>query len=179
MRKVFKKIFKILKKHKIFFLLSAIVLLSLFFYTYNLKATQAHLVDTARDILHALRLWKDKEITLIGPPVTTFQHPHHKIFFSSLSLYIALVGLIVTNFNVLGAIIPIIFLLLASIPLFYILTSFFTQNKIKRIIATVIYALSPVTVYYARFFWHPNFVIPLSILYWYLFLFAEKKMRKE
>lgn len=154
-----------------------ITLTGLFFYSYRLKETQLFRDDTARDTLRALRIWQNKELTLIGPPISFTQQTTREVYLGSLFLYIGLVGLLLANWDPIGAVLPNIFFFTLSIPFFYLLVSRLTDSFWKKVAAIILYTLSPITVTHARFFWNPNLIIPVTVFFWYL-VFRKNKSQK-
>lgn len=131
----------------------------------------------ARDALASLRILKNKEITAIGPPLSFGQYGTREIYFSSLTYYMGVLGLLLFNKNVLGPIYINIFLMVAGIFYFYKLAKLFFDEK-KSLWATIIFSLSPVIVAHLRFFWNPNFIISISLIYWYYYFLSLKKNKK-
>lgn len=154
-----------MRRFILFLILAAFVL-----YTINLKGSLGFFDDTARDTLRALEILKNRELTLIGPPLSIGLFGIREIYFGSLSLYIAAVGLLIAKLDITGAIYPTIFFFTISIYFFYKLVSYLTKSKQIQIISTILYALSPSTVTFARFFWNPNLIIPFSVFFWLLLL---------
>ena len=147
-----------------------ISLVGLFFYTFRLHDTQLFINDTARDTLRALRIWQGREITLIGASASFSEKTAREIYFGSAYLYTAIAGMLVSGFSPLGAVLPNTFLLTFSIPIFYLLAKRISKDKFFLLFSTALFALSPVTVTHARFFWNPNLLIPISVFFWYLAL---------
>jgi hypothetical protein len=154
-----------------------ITIIGLLYYTIRLSETQLFIYDTARDTLMALRLWQEKKLALIGAPASFSQHSVQEFYFGSVYLYVAILGLILSNFNPVGAVYPNVFLFTLSIPIFYLFVSRLTKNSYQKLFSTAIYSFSPITLTHARFFWNPNLLIPLSTFFWYL-IFAEPNTSK-
>lgn len=154
-------------------------LIVLFFYTYKLKDNLLFSHDTARDTARVLEIWQKKELTLIGPPVSFGQYGVRRVFFGSLALYVGVFGLTISRLNVIGPILPNIFFVLLSIPFFYLLSKQLGLSKRLSVITTAIYALSPVTVTYVRFFWNPNLIIPFSVFFWFLILRKYSNIKQQ
>jgi hypothetical protein len=151
-----------------------IILFGIFLYVFRLRADYSLSDDSARDILRILGIWQNKEITFIGPPLSLGQYTIRELYFSSLSLYIGLLGLLATRFDPVGAVLPNIILFTASIPIFYLLASILMKNMHKAFVGTALYAFSPLTIVHARFFWNPNLIIPFSVLFWYIWIRYKK-----
>ena len=148
----------------------ATLLVGLFSYSFNLRETYLFAGDTARDAFKAIKIWQDKEITLTGPPISFTEHTIREAYLGSLYLYIAILGLLVSKWDVLGIVLPNTVFFTLSIPLFYILSFKFLSTFKQRVFATILYSLSPLTITHARSFWNPNLIIPFSVLFWYLIL---------
>ena len=161
------------------YLVIFLTIISFIFYTINLKGSLGFFDDTARDTIKALEIIQQKKITLIGPPLSFGLFTIREVYFGSLSLYIAIIGLLIGNLNVEGAIYPTIFFFTISIYFFYRLVKYLSTSKKTQIISTVIYALSPATITFARFFWNPNLIIPFSVFFWLLILqnYASNKKK--
>lgn len=147
--------------------LIVIIIVAAFLYGYNLYATVPFDGDTARDTLIMLQIWQEKRITLLGAPLSLGYGTATEMYFSSLPNYVGLLGLLVARFNPVGASLPNMFLLLLSIPFFWLLVKKLSRNALTPLLATLIYAWNPLTVNQARFFWNPNLLIPLSTFFWY------------
>lgn len=143
-----------------------IIVVAIFLYSFNLHATQSFVGDSARDTVRMMEIWRNKEVTLLGPPLSLGYGSAKEVYFGSLSLYIGLLGIVISNLDPVGAVIPNILIFALSIPFFFSWVRKFTTEK-TAYIATVIYAWNPLTVNYARFFWNPNLIIPLSVFFWY------------
>lgn len=148
--------------------LTIITLVAIFLYGYNLFATVPFDGDTARDTYSMLTIWQEKKFTLLGAPLSLGYGTAKELYFSSLPNYVGLAGLLVSNFNPIGASLPNLILMVASIPLFWLFIKNITQRDYIAHLATMIYAWNPLTVNQARFFWNPNLLIPLATLFWYL-----------
>jgi len=126
-----------------------------------------------------LTIWQNHEFTLIGPPLSLGYNTGHQIYFSSLSLYFGLIGLILAKFNPVGAVIPNIVLFVSSIPFFYLFLKKLTHKPDLSLFGTALFAWSPAIVNHARFFWNPNPLIPLSIFFWLSYVFScEQSLKK-
>jgi hypothetical protein len=166
------------KKYNYLFLI-IITLIGLFFYTFRLNETQLFIYDTSRDTLKILRLWQDKKITLIGAPASFSLNSEQEIFFGSLYLYLGMLGMIFTNFSPVGAVLANTIIFTLSIPVFYLFISNLYKNQFEKIFPTILYAMSPLTITHARFFWNPNLLIPLSVIFWFLIISSKNNKIKK
>ncbi len=129
-----------------------IILISLFFYLFNLRYTYFFSGDVARDTLASLRILKNKEITVIGPPLSFGQYGTREIYFGSLTYYFGALGLWLTKNDVLGPVYINIFLMIVGILSFYKLSQFYIKNKYQALLATCLYA----------FIWYSLFILDFS-----------------
>lgn len=162
-------------KNKILFL---IIIISLFFYTFNLYYTYFFSGDMARDTLASLRILKNKEFTVIGPPISFGQYGTREVYFSSLTYYMGALGLAFTNFDVLGPVYVNIFLMIVGLYFLYLFGKDFFKDENKALIMVFLYSLSPPIVAHLRFFWNPNFIISTAPIYWYFYYHALIKKNK-
>ena len=168
-----------LKFNKITILILSITLISLFFYSFRLKDTYIFYNDQSRDTLEVLRIWQDSKITLIGPPISFTEHTTREVFLGSLYLYIGLVGLVLSNFDPIGPVLPNIIIYGISTSIFFWMTKNFFTSTILRIFSTLLYVLSPVTVSHARLFWNPSLVIPAATFFWFFVLKKTSKNQEK
>ncbi|MCR4329623.1 MAG: hypothetical protein NUV65_03685 [Candidatus Roizmanbacteria bacterium] len=161
------------------FYIVAIMCLGLFLYRFNLDTGYIFKEDTARDMLAVLRLYQNKKLTLIGPPISLGQYGTHVLYFGSLHYYIGMAGLLLQKFQVTAATIPNALLMLIAIPMFYALTASATKKSWQRLLATAIFAASPVSVIYTRIFWNPSPILSLSVFFWLCFYYTYSKKRQS
>lgn len=170
---------KILKENKDTYLVILISIVAFILYSLKLKESLAFFNDTARDTIRVLEIIKNKQLTLIGPPLSFGQLGIREVYFGSIALYIGAIGLLITKLDAVGAIYPNIFFFVLSIYFFFKLMKSLSGSKNIQIISTLIYAFSPTTVTFARFFWNPNLIIPFSVIFWLLLLqkYSSKKQK--
>jgi hypothetical protein len=135
-------------------------------YTYNLHGTTVFIADVARDTLRALEILKNRELTLIGPPASFGQYGTRNIFFGSLTLYAGAMGLAVGGLDPVATNLVSIALFLVAIPCVYMLFKELRFSEKEAAFGAILFAVSPLTVTHARFFWNANFLIPLSVFFW-------------
>jgi hypothetical protein len=123
----------------------------------------------ARDTLASFRILKNKEITVIGPPLSFGQYGTREIYFSSLTYYMGALGLLLTEKSIFGPIYVNTFLMIVGIIFFYKLCLLYFKNDKKALFATFLFGLSPPIVAHLRFFWNPNFLISVSPIFWYFY----------
>jgi 4-amino-4-deoxy-L-arabinose transferase-like glycosyltransferase len=113
---------------------------------------------------------------VIGPPISFGQYGIREVYFSSLTYYVGALGLVLTNFNVLGPIYVNIILMIIGLYFLYLFGKNFFKNENKALIMVFLYSLSPPIVAHLRFFWNPNFIISIAPIYWY---FYHKSLTKK
>ena len=144
---------------------------------FRIKDTYILAQDVARDTLKVLTLWQTKETTLVGPPASFSLQNDNVFHFGSFSYYLGLLGLLIGNFDPVGATIPTIVLFIFSIFYFYKFCDNIKTGNFVQYLATLIYSVSPLVITHMRFFWNPNTVIPLSVFFWYLV--TKEKSKKD
>lgn len=141
--------------------------LVLFLAFFNIGKTYLLIEDTARDSVRMIEVWQKKELTLIGPPASLGQRSEKEFYLGSLSYYLGIGGLLMTNFEVWGAIVMQVLIFVSSIPVFYLLLS--KELKVKESMWGVLpYAVSPLVITHMRFYWNPNAIIGISTWFWFL-----------
>lgn len=156
-------------------ILIIILIIACVFYYYRLHQTFVMAGDTARDLIGAMEIWQNKEITVVGGPVNTISNNPIQVFFGSLYLYFGLLGLLIFNFDPVASVFMNIALTLVSIPFFFLLSKEILKKKSLALLATFIYSCSPIAVALVRSYWQPNTVISLSVFVWFFFLYPYKK----
>lgn len=153
-----------------------VMVLTLFLCFVDIKKTYLLIEDTARDSVRMIQIWQEKELTLIGPPASLGQRSEREFYLGSLSYYLGIVGLVVTDFEVWGTIVMQVLIFLSSIPVFYLLLK--KELKVKEPIwGVLLYAISPLAIIHLRFYWNPNAIIGLSTWFWYFMLRPTLKLR--
>lgn len=156
-------------------ILIIILIIASLFYCYELRQTFVMAGDTARDLINIMKIWQNKEITIVGGPVNTISNNPIQVFFGSLPLYFGLLGLLIFNFDPVASVFMNIILTLISIPFFFLLSKEILKKKNLALLSTFIYSCSPITVALARSYWEPNTVVPLSVFVWFFFLYPYKR----
>lgn len=146
-------------------------------YAYNLRELSWFEGDQARDTLRSLQILRNREITTIGPPLSFGLYGSREIYFGSLIYYLGALGLWIFHENVLGPVFVLSAMYIVSTPFFYILTGLFTKNSLHRCFITICYSLGPIVVVHSRFFWNPNFIVPLSVIFWLCILRSTQLTR--
>lgn len=166
-----------MKNKKIIFI-SGLILISclyLFIRLYHLNDLIGFRLDQGVHLLETKSMFDSKEISLIGPMVTSKSFMGRNFFIGANYYYVlGIIGLI-SFWNPLT--ITVIFIFLEFI--FYLFFIFFFKDKFNlfwAFLTFIFIALSPYLIIHNRFFWNPHLLIPLSIL---VLLFSEKYFLKK
>ena len=119
----------------------------------NLEKLTTFSADQGRDMLLVYHLIQQRQFTLLGPPSS-----QGDFFFGPIYYYLIAPGLIISNFNPLGAVLIVILIdLIGLICLFYLVKSFFSPTT--AIAAASIYATAPILIHWSQTAFNP-FLIP-------------------
>ena len=151
-----------------------LIILGLFLCFINIDKTYLLIEDTARDSVRMIQIWQNKELTLIGPPASLGQRSVREFYLGSLSYYLGIFGLVLTNFEVWGSIIGQVLIFVSSVPILYLILKDYLKVK-NPILGTLIYVISPLVLTHMRFYWNPNAIIGLSTWFWYFILKKDTK----
>jgi len=160
-------------------LVIVLIILGLFFRLLNTMPERLHFRgDQATSSLRAKEIFENREVTLVGIPITSFAYDGHEARVSSTAYYLQLIPLLLGNFDpyqsnramaVLGA--------LLVLPLYWGVKMLVHGNRWAALIVTASWALLPNYVLFTTFLWNPNsqlLLLPLAILFMGLF----EKQRK-
>lgn len=140
----------------IFLLISSFILIRSLHFSEVLNFSQ----DQGMISLQALEIFQDKKITLIGPPVISFNLDGRMIFYGSIFYYFQLLFLIIGNFDpIKSSYFFMLFSSLSIIPLFLATKVFI--NKKGAILISIIFTFLPYYIDYTRFLWNPNYQLVL------------------
>ena len=115
--------------------------------------------DQASSSSRALELFRNREITLIGPP-TSINIDGRQIFYGSATYYFQLLFLILGNFDpVVSSYLFMLFSSIMIIPLYFGMEKITNRNT--ALLTVVIYSLFPFYINYTRFLWNPNYQFSL------------------
>ncbi|OGK39082.1 hypothetical protein A3A74_05660 [Candidatus Roizmanbacteria bacterium RIFCSPLOWO2_01_FULL_35_13] len=132
--------------------------------------------DQAWTSTRALEIWRNKELTLVGPG-SSIVTGGKQILQGSINYYFLLVFLLLGNFEpLISSYLFMIFTALMIIPLFYGVKLLFNQKAAILIIS--LYSLLPLYIDFSRFFFGPNFQFSL-IPFLILFTGFYKKTKKQ
>lgn len=155
------------------FLLLVILLIGAFFRLYKINQYMTFLGDEGRDMLVVKRMIVDHKFTLLGPITSVGSMYMGPIYYYFMAPFLWL-----WNFNPVGPSIMVALLSVATIFFIYKLGSDFFHPAIG-LIASFLYAISPLPITSGRSSWNPNVVPFFSILLIYSLIkvAAQKKQR--
>lgn len=158
------KLKKFLKKN---WLIILILLLATVLRLYKISDYAEFLGDQGRDVLIVRDFLKNGNLFFIGPQTSV-----GNMYLGPFYYYLIAPSLLLANFNPLG---PAIFIALVSIAtvwlIYFVGKKYF--NPTTALIASFLYAISPVAIKYGTFSWNPNIMPFFSLLFIYLMI--EKK----
>lgn len=134
--------------------------------------------DQATFSQRALEIWRDQELTLVGPTASFNVHGRYLIQ-SSVIFYTTLLFMVAGGFDPIRA--SQLFVVLASIgvPLLYIGTRKLAGRRIAAVV-TLIYACSPVYLRHTQFLWNPNYQLALTPALVFLYAgYLAARQRKD
>ena len=129
--------------------------------------------DQGHGLTRVLEMWKNKEITLVGP-ASSIIADNKQLLQGSIIYYFMLIFALLGKFDpITSSYIFMFFSSLGIIPLYLGMKKL--ANERAALLMVLIYTLLPMFIDYTRFFFGPNFLIPLSTILVYLMgLYKEK-----
>ena len=122
--------------------------------------------DQGNGFLHILEMWKNKEITLVGP-ASSISADNKQLLQGSIIYYFTLIFALLGKFDpIKSSYIFMLFSSLGIIPLYSGMKKLADQKA--ALLMIVFYTLLPMFIDFTRFFFGPNFLIPLSTILVYL-----------
>ena len=116
--------------------------------------------------LQMLEIWdryQKKQFTLIGP-YSSFQVEGRQLFFGPSPYYLSMPILILGKWNPLSmSYFMVIFTFLSALTV-YIIDGWVNQNRKRAILFLLLIASIPPTIEYSRFYWNPNFLMPITLM---------------
>lgn len=155
------------KLSRLNYLVIGIILLSAFLRLYRISDYMEFLGDQGRDVVIIKEFLKKGDLFFIGP-VTSIGNMYLGPFY----YYFIAPALLFANFSPTG---PAIFVALLSVLttyLIYQITSKYFDSK-TGLIASFLFAISPVVIKYSNFSWNPN-IMPLFALLFIYFIDQKK-----
>jgi len=150
-----------IKQYLPYILLTLILLLGAFFRFYRIREYMTFLGDEGRDMLVVKRMIVDHKLTLLGPTTSV-----GSMYMGPIYYYMMVPFLWLFNLDPVGPSIMVAILSVLTIYLLYRLVSEYF-NRTAGIIASFLYAISPLTIIYGHSSWNPNVVPFFSILLMY------------
>ena len=146
------------KENKIeFAVLISILVIGAFLRLFKISEYMTFLGDEGRDVIVVRRLLVDADLIFVGPGTSV-----GNMYLGPFYYYMMAPGLLLANFSPVGPAIQIAILGMATIfAVYYITRKWF--GMYAALIASSLYALSPVIVYHSRFSWNPN-IMPFFAL---------------
>src|SRR5579859_4677824 len=144
-----------------FFILVAILLIGAFVRLYKIDGYMTFLGDEGRDVIIVRRLLIEHHPPLIGPGTSI-----GNMYLGPAYYYMMAIPLLFANFNPVG---PAIFIALLGIVTIFFLW-FVTREwfgKIAGLTSALLFAISPVVIFYSRSSWNPNIMPFFSLLTMY------------
>ncbi|MCL2110051.1 hypothetical protein FWH30_00460 [Microgenomates group bacterium] len=128
----------------------------------NFESRHHFLADQATSSLRAKEIFDHRELTTVGIPVTSLHwlQPYAQLYISSTSYYFQLIPLILGGFNPLHSNFVMACLGTLLIIPFY-LGAKLLVNRRGAVFLTIVFALSPLYVYFSSFMWNPNTLLLL------------------
>lgn len=154
----------IIQKRKYLIVLLVIICLSAFVRLYRITDYMHFLGDEGRDVLVVKRIIKDHQFTLLGPITSV-----GSMYLGPIYYYMMAPFLFIFNMNPVGPAVMIALLSILTIMIIYILGIEFFDFP-TSIIASLLYAFSPLVIVYSRFSWNPNAVPFFALLIIYSLL---------
>ena len=152
-----------------FFVLLFIAIRTLYY-----KNLFVFIFDQVSSSTAVLELWRDKKISLIGPPLS-FVIEGKQVFFGGISYLIQLIFLLIGRFNPFWSTYAfMVFAGIMTIPLYYGVKKLINQNA--AVLVTILYAFLPFSIESTIALWNPYFLFALlPILVYLMGLFKEKR----
>ncbi len=143
-------------------ILAVILLVSLAVKSFHYSSHLNFSTDQALFSTRALEIWKQKEITLIGPAIS-FNYIGRNLFQGPATYYFLLFFLLFGHFDpIVSSYIFTIFACLMIVPLYYGVK--FLSDKKVALFVIILYAFLPFYIDYTRFIWNPTFQLSLTPL---------------
>ncbi|MGB9911247.1 MAG: ArnT family glycosyltransferase [Microgenomates group bacterium] len=166
------KWFSSLKKNKIeTIFLILILLLASFLRFYRISDYMIFLGDEGRDVLIVKRMIVDHKFTLLGPIASVAPFHLGPIYY-----YLMLPFLWIFNLNPVGPAIMVALFGVATVFLVYLTGKKFFSSFVG-LIASFLYAISPLVIIHSRSSWNPNVVPFFALLSIYLLKLEEEKKK--
>ncbi|OGE32065.1 hypothetical protein A2631_03020 [Candidatus Daviesbacteria bacterium RIFCSPHIGHO2_01_FULL_44_29] len=149
-----------------------ILLLAAFLRFYNLPGYMTFLGDEGRDALMVKRILTTFDLPLIGPPMSV-----GNIYLGPLYYYMMTVAMTIFWLNPVAAAGMVALIGIATIAVIYWLTREWF-GRVPAIVASLLYAISPITIIHSRSSWNPN-PAPFFALLTLISIYLVRKTKNE
>src|SRR3989338_6283356 len=139
------------KKYLFIFIL--IVLLGAWLRFYRIREYITFLGDEGRDLIVVKRMLIDHKFTLLGPITSV-----GSMYMGPIYYYFMAPFLLLWNYDPVGPAVMVAFFSVATLILLYLLCAEFFIFGSIGLIATFLYAISPLPIIYGHSSWNPNIV---------------------
>jgi len=141
---------------------------------YKISSYLEFLGDQGRDVYIVRKFLTKFDLMFIGPQTSI-----GNMYLGPYYYYLMAPFLLLANFSPVGPAIMVIITSLITTYLIYFIFNKFFKHKYFGLYASLLYAISPVSIKYSNFSWNPNIMPFLSIIYFYLnYLVFYKKQYK-
>lgn len=162
--------YSVLRKHRVTFLMTLIILIGAFTRFYNLEKKMRFIWDEGRDMTAIYTMVADKDLTLFGP----YNEIDGRVdFFGVFHYYLMAPALWLSGYEPIGPAILTALLGVVSVGLCFVVLRTWGESKRVSLLITLLYAMSPLVVEYARWPWNPN----TTPFFAFLFLWALANVR--
>jgi len=149
-----------------FYIFSLLIIVFIAIRSLHFSSSLNFSFDQGHGFTRILEMWRNKEITLVGP-ASSISADNKQLLQGSIIYYFTLVFALLGKFDpVASSYVFMLFSSLGIIPLYLGMKRL--ANYKAAILMAVIYTLLPMFIDYTLFFFGPNFLIPLSTVLIYL-----------
>lgn len=147
---LFKLWWQIKEQRLLFFVVLGILVLATILRVYDLPGYMTFLGDEGRDAIIVKKLLVEWELPFIGPPTSV-----GNIYLGPLYYYMMAFAMTVFWLNPMGAALMVAIIgVLTTLLIYYLSKIWF--GRVGGIVASFLYAISPVNITYSRSSWNPN-----------------------
>jgi glycosyltransferase involved in cell wall biosynthesis len=159
-----------LKEQKLLFLsLLGVLLMALFLRLYQIEGYMTFLGDEGRDVILVKKILTGENFPLIGPPTSV-----GNIYLGPLYYYMMAFSMMFWFSPISAAIMNALIGVVTVFLVYYLGKIWF--NKSSGLVASFLYAISPVTITYSKTSWNPN-PVPFFALFSMIFFNKAKKSK--
>lgn len=149
-----------------YFVLSLFIIFFVVIRSFHFTSALNFSFDQGHGFTRVLEIWRNKDITLVGP-ASSISVDNKQLLQGSIIYYFTLIFTLLGKFDpIISSYIFMLFSSLGIIPLYSGMKKL--ANQKAALLMIVIYTLLPMFIDYTRFFFGPNFLIPLSTILIYL-----------